>query len=153
MTITRMTITRTMILAVMTGDQMSEVNVSEEGISGVYAKKDIIYSSTMGLCIVSDITKLSADKNMTPVPYYVLKSYYDKTHVAYIPVEKHEVELRPVIDEETARAECEELKKAYKTDNGYIPDELRVGEIAYVMKLKPEELKILAGAKVPDEEE
>ncbi len=148
-----MTITRTMILAVMTGDQMSEVNVSEEGISGVYAKKDIIYSSTMGLCIVSDITKLSADKNMTPVPYYVLKSYYDKTHVAYIPVEKHEVELRPVIDEETARAECEELKKAYKSDNGYIPDEQRVGEIAYVMKLKPEELKILAGAKVPDEEE
>ena len=79
-----------MISEMMTGDQMSEVNVSEEGISGVYAKKDIIYSSTMGLCIVSDITKLSADKNLTPVPYYVLKSYYDKTHVAYIPVEKHE---------------------------------------------------------------
>ena len=142
-----------MISETMTGDQMSEVTVSEESISGVYAKKDIIYSSTMGLCIVSDITKLSADKNMTPVPYYVLKSYYDKTHVAYIPVEKHEVELRPLIDEEAAHAECEELKAAYKTDDGYIPDELRVGEIAYVMKLTPEELKILAGARVPDEEE
>ena len=151
MTIRMMTIR--MISEMMTGDQMSEVNVSEEGISGVYAKKDIIYSSTMGLCIVSDITKLSADKNMTPVPYYVLKSYYDKSHVAYIPVEKHEVELRPIIDEEAARAECEGLKEAYKTDDGYVPDELRVGEIAYVMKLKPEELKILAGAKVPDEEE
>ncbi len=124
-----------------------------EEIKSAYAKKDIIYSSTMGLCIVSDITKLSADKNMTPVPYYVLKSYYDKTHVAYIPVEKHEVELRPLIDEETALAECEELKEAYKTDDGYVPDELRVGEIAYVMKLTPEELKILAGAKIPDEEE
>lgn len=132
---------------------MSEVAVSEENLKSAYSKKDIIYSSTMGLCIVSDITKLSADKNMTPMPYYVLKSYYDKTHVAYIPVEKHEVELRPLIDEETALAECEELKEAYKTDDGYVPDELRVGEIAYVMKLTPEELKILAGAKIPDEEE
>ena len=146
-------ITRMMISGTMTGDTMSEVTATEEGISGVYAKKDIIYSSTMGLCIVSDITKLSADKNMTPVPYYVLKSYYDKTHVAYIPVENHEVELRPLLDEEAARAECEELKAAYKTDDGYIPDELRVGEIAYVMKLKPDELKILAGARIPDEDE
>ncbi len=107
----------------------------------------------MGVCVVSDITKLAADKNTVPVPYYVLKSYYDKTHVAYIPVEEHEVELRELIDTDAAQTEFEGMKSEYEADPEYIPDELRVGELAYIMKLSPEDLKIKAGAKVSDEEE
>ena len=129
-------------------------NTTDPGVSTpVYEKKEIIYSSTMGVCVVSDITKLAADKNTVPVPYYVLKSYYDKTHVAYIPVEEHEVELRELIDTDAAQTEFEELKTEYEADPEYIPDELRVGELAYIMKLSPEDLKIKAGAKISDEEE
>ena len=107
----------------------------------------------MGVCIVSDVTKLSADKNTPPIPYYVLKSYYDKTHVAYIPIENHEVELRPLMDETEAKAAFEDLKQAYSDDPDHIPDDLLVGELAYIMKLHPEELKIQAGAPKPDEED
>ena len=107
----------------------------------------------MGVCIVSDVTKLSADKNTPPIPYYVLKSYYDRTHVAYIPIENHEVELRTLMDEEKANKAFEDLKEAYKTDPEHIPDELMVGELAYIMKLKPEELKIQAGGPKPEDED
>ena len=131
---------------------MSENNTAEERANGVYSKKDIIFSSTMGLCIVSDVTKLSADKNTPPVPYYVLKSFYDKTHVAYIPVENHEVELRDVMDADAAGRAFDDLKKEYESDAGFVPDEHAVGEIAYVMKLTPEELKVQAGAKTEQEE-
>lgn len=129
-------------------------NITDLGVSApVYEKKDIIYSSTMGVCIVSDVTKLSADKNTPPIPYYVLKSYYDRTHVAYIPIENHEVELRTLMDEDTANKAFEDLKEAYKTDPEHIPDELMVGELAYIMKLKPEELKIQAGGPKPEDED
>ena len=129
-------------------------NITDLGESTpVYEKKEIIYSSTMGVCIVSDLTKLSADKNTPPIPYYVLKSYYDRTHVAYIPIENHEVELRPLMDEEAAESAFEDLKQAYEEDRDHVPDELMVGELAYIMKLNPEELKIKAGAPKPDEED
>ncbi|SCY43168.1 hypothetical protein SAMN02910292_01705 [Lachnospiraceae bacterium XBB2008] len=129
-------------------------NTADPGVSTpIYEKKEIIYSSTMGVCIVSDVTKLSADKNTPPIPYYVLKSYYDRTHVAYIPIENHEVELRTVMDEDAAGKAFEELKEAYAADPDHIPDELLVGELAYIMKLKPEELKIRAGAHVPGDDE
>lgn len=115
----------------------------------MYEKKDIIVSSTMGLCVVSDVTKLSADKK-TPIPYYVLKSYYDKNKVAYIPVENHEVELRDVMSEEEANKKLELLTVAYSENKDFTPDELEVGEVAFVLKLSIEELLEKAG-KVTEE--
>lgn len=125
--------------------------MSTEQINSQYVKKDIIYSSTMGLCVVSDVTRLSADKNTPPIPYYVLKSYYDKTHVAYIPVEGHEVVLREPITESQAKDEFSELKEAFSNDKDHIPDMNRVGELAYVYRKSIEELLKEAGA--PDNEE
>ncbi len=125
--------------------------MSVEQINSLYQKKDIIFSSTMGLCVVSDVTKLSADKNTPPIPYYVLKSYYDKSHVAYIPVEGHEVELREPITEAEALKEFEALKEAYTADKEYKPDMLKAGEVAYVYRKSIDELLKEAGA--PEEEE
>ncbi len=125
--------------------------MSVEQINSLYQKKDIIFSSTMGLCVVADVTKLSADKNTPPIPYYVLKSYYDKSHVAYIPVEGHEVELREPITEAEALKGFEALKEAYAADREYKPDMLKAGEIAYVYRKSVEELLKEAGA--PEEEE
>lgn len=67
----------------------------------MFQKKDYIYSETMGVCLVADVTNL-APKKGTAVSYYVLKSVYQKDKVAYIPVENHTVELRELITPEQA---------------------------------------------------
>ncbi len=68
----------------------------------MFQKKDYIYSESMGVCLVADVTNL-APKKGNAVSYYVLKSVYQKDKVAYIPVENHTVELRPLITPDKAR--------------------------------------------------
>lgn len=76
----------------------------------MFQKKDYIYSESMGVCLVADVTNL-APKKGNAVSYYVLKSVYQKDKVAYIPVENHTVELRPLITPDKAR----EISKQWKT--------------------------------------
>lgn len=113
-------------------------------ITPEFEKKDIIFSASIGLCVVSDVVKLSADKS-TPIPYYVLKSYYDKSKVAYIPVENHKVELRTLISEAEAVRRFEEIERSVTEDPDYVPDTLEVGELAYVYRITPEEFLKKAG--------
>ena len=40
----------------------------------MFQKKQIIYSETLGVCVVDNIVSLAASKREKPVPYYVLKS-------------------------------------------------------------------------------
>lgn len=68
----------------------------------MFQKKDYIYSESMGVCLVADVTNL-APKKGSAVSYYVLKSVYQKDKVAYIPVENHAVELRQLITPDEAR--------------------------------------------------
>lgn len=68
----------------------------------MFEKKDIIFSETLGVCQVAELPKLPA-KNGEPIPYYGLKSIYDKSKVSYIPVENHQVLLRELISYEKAR--------------------------------------------------
>lgn len=68
----------------------------------MFQKKDYIYSESMGVCLVADVTNL-APKKGNAVSYYVLKSVYQKDKVAYIPVENHTVELRQLITPDEAR--------------------------------------------------
>lgn len=66
----------------------------------MFQKKDIIFSGTLGVCRIEEITKL-VDKKGDTIMYYGLKSLKDgKT--AYIPVENHAVVLRELIDVQTA---------------------------------------------------
>lgn len=69
----------------------------------MFQKKDIIYSETLGVCIVDDIVKLSDNRKDT-YNYYLLRSLFDKTKKAYIPVENHSVKLRELISSEEAQA-------------------------------------------------
>lgn len=108
----------------------------------MFQKKDVIYSDTIGVCIVQDITKLTEARGQQ-ILYYVLRSVYQKTKVSYIPVEGHQVNLRELISEEEATKKLEELKE---TDALKAADEKLIGEIAWLLKVKPEEL-------VPVEEE
>lgn len=68
----------------------------------MFEKKDVIFSETLGVCQVAELTKLSA-KNGEQVMYYGLRSVEDSKKVSYIPVENHQVQLRPLISVEEAR--------------------------------------------------
>ena len=76
----------------------------------MFEKKDIIYSETIGVCRVDDITKLTQKKGDT-IAYYVLRSVENKEKVAYIPVDKHIVNLRNLIGYEEAKEMKEKLTK------------------------------------------
>lgn len=68
----------------------------------MFQKKQTIYSETQGVCIVDNIVQLPAGKGET-LPYYVLKSVFDASKVAYIPVDNHQVVLRELFTEDEAR--------------------------------------------------
>lgn len=127
----------------------------------MFQKKDYIYSETMGVCKVADVTNL-APKKGNAVAYYVLRSVYQKDKTAYIPVEHHTVELRELItpeeamklSEEWKQSEDEELKEQlesfadfemqYKMADTLNPDTrkllYRKGEVEFV--LRQEQMKI-----------
>lgn len=67
----------------------------------MFEKKDIIFSETLGVCQVAELTRLSA-KNGDQVLYYGLRSVFDKAKVSYIPVDHHQVQLRNLISYEEA---------------------------------------------------
>lgn len=91
----------------------------------MFRKKDIIYSSGIGVCVVADIVNLAVNKK-SPVQYYQLISIYDSKKISYIPVQEHEVELRYLISVEVA-----EKKQKMK---GLPQKELQ--ELEYVLKMQ-----------------
>lgn len=78
----------------------------------LFQKKDIIYSETIGVCIVDDIVKL-ADNKKDIYQYYLLRSAFDRKKKAYIPVENHTVQLRNLISlrEAVALQEAKDYEK------------------------------------------
>ncbi len=68
----------------------------------MFQKKEILYSETQGVCQVENIVQLQGGKG-EQVPYYVLRSLLDKEQVAYIPVENHQVQLKPIFTADEAR--------------------------------------------------
>lgn len=64
----------------------------------MFQKKQIIYSETLGVCVVDNIVSLAASKREKPVPYYVLKPVFEDK-VSYIPVEHHRVDILEAITE------------------------------------------------------
>lgn len=93
----------------------------------MFEKKEYIFSETMGVCKVADIVKLSPNNRLgEPIWYYQLKSAFDNSKAAYIPVENHQVSLRPLITKEEAEGiSAEEMEKL---------DEKRKAEIRFVLE-------------------
>lgn len=92
----------------------------------MFQKKEVIYSETIGVCIVDDIVKL-ADNKKESYNYYLLRSVYDRTKKAYIPVENHTVQLRKLITVDEARALREE--EDFEEKSAQVK-----GEAAYVIE-------------------
>ena len=59
----------------------------------MFQKKQVIYSESLGACVVDNIVPLSASRTEPAVLYYVLKCLFEDK-VSYIPVEHHQVRLR-----------------------------------------------------------
>lgn len=92
----------------------------------MFEKKEIIFSESLGVCKVAELTKLAA-RNGEQILYYGLRSLYDDKKVSYIPVEHHQVQLRSLLSYE----EAEELSKDMSDMN-----ELQKKEIEYVLTHK-----------------
>lgn len=92
----------------------------------MFQKKEVIYSETIGVCVVDDIVKL-ADSRKDTYNYYLLRSVFDRTKKAYIPVENHTVQLRNLITPQEALALQNESSYGEKSGQ-----EKR--EIAYVIE-------------------
>lgn len=82
----------------------------------MFEKKQIIYSETQGVCRVDNIVSLSAVKGEPGVPYYVLRSVFDREKVSYIPVDNHQVMLREIFSEEEAQALARDEEVLAKND-------------------------------------
>lgn len=93
----------------------------------MFQKKDIIFSETLGVCKVEDITRLSLTKG-DMVSYYILRSVSQKEKIAYIPVEHHEVVLRELLTVEEAREKKQEMET---TEKKYSEPELQ--ELGYLL--------------------
>lgn len=91
--------------ALMGARRDDSIAVKEEYMGGLvlFQKKEVIYSETLGVCIVEDIVKL-ADARKDTYNYYLLRAVSDKTKKAYIPVEHHTVQLRNLITLQEAQA-------------------------------------------------
>lgn len=73
----------------------------------MFQKKEYIYSETLGVCQVENITNLTAGRSQQ-IAYYVLRPIFAKEEVSYIPVENHEVHLRSLFSREEAQAILED---------------------------------------------
>lgn len=93
--------------------------------SDYFNKKDIIFSETLGVCRVDEVTNLS-QQNGDTIAYYGLRSIFDKSKVSYIPMKNHSVQLRPLI----TACEAQKIK-----ESSYEQESLLVQqEVDYVLK-------------------
>lgn len=92
----------------------------------MFQKKEVIYSETIGVCVVDDIVKL-ADSRKDTYSYYLLRSVYDRQKKAYIPVDHHAVRLRRLMTKEEA--------KKLRDEEGFDEKSEQVkGEVAYLLR-------------------
>lgn len=90
-----------------------------------FAKHQIIFCETFGVCEVSEITNL-APKKGEPILYYKLQSVFNVEKSAYIPVLEHKTLLRGLLTAKEA--------KSLKEGDGFATlSEAEQQEIEYIL--------------------
>ena len=96
----------------------------------MFQKKQVIYSESLGACVVDNIVPLSASRTEPAVLYYVLKCLFEDK-VSYKPVEHHQDRLREMFTAE----EAEKLKESEEAQkDGHL-----MAAIKYVLNTEQED--------------
>ena len=67
----------------------------------ILKKNEIVFSDTLGVCQVTEVSNLSTKKGDSLL-YYRLQSVYNKDKFSYIPAHGHQMKLRDVISADDA---------------------------------------------------
>ena len=90
-----------------------------------FAKYQIIFYESFGVCEVAEITNL-APKKSEPILYYKLQSVFNAERIAYIPVLEHKTLLRELLT-------AEEAKSLKEGDDFATLSEAEQQEIEYIL--------------------
>ncbi len=72
------------------------------GEERILKKNEIIFSDTLGVCQVTEVSNLTTKKGDNLL-YYRLQSIYNKDKFSYIPAHGHQMKLRDVISVDDAQ--------------------------------------------------
>ena len=68
----------------------------------ILKKNEIVFSDTLGVCQVTEVSNLSTKKGDSLL-YYRLQSVYNKDKFSYIPAHGHQMKLRDIISVDSAQ--------------------------------------------------
>ena len=69
----------------------------------ILKKNEIVFSDTLGVCQVAEVSNLTTKKGDSLL-YYRLQSVYNKDKFSYIPAQGHQMKLRDIISVDDAKA-------------------------------------------------
>ena len=95
----------------------------------ILKKNEIVFSDTLGVCQVTEVSNLSTKKGDS-ILYYRLQSVFNKDKFSYIPAHGHQMKLRDIISVDDAQ----DIKA--KEDIAKLPL-LEKQEIEYVLNESP----------------
>lgn len=68
----------------------------------ILKKNEIIFSDTLGVCQVTEVSNLTTKKGDSLL-YYRLQSVFNKDKFSYIPAQGHQMKLRDIISVDDAK--------------------------------------------------
>ena len=93
----------------------------------ILKKNEIVFSDTLGVCRVTEVSNLSTKKGDS-ILYYRLQSVFNKDKFSYIPAHGHQMKLRDIISvddaqEIKAKEDFEKLSLLEKQEIEYVLNE------------------------------
>lgn len=93
----------------------------------ILKKNEIVFSDTLGVCQVTEVSNLSTKKGDS-ILYYRLQSVFNKDKFSYIPAHGHQMKLRDIISVDDAqdikaKEDFEKLSLLEKQEIEYVLNE------------------------------
>jgi len=96
----------------------------------ILKKNEIVFSDTLGVCQVTEVSNLTTKKGDSLL-YYCLQSVFNKDKFSYIPAHGHQMKLRDIISIDSA-------KKIKSSEDFLKLSVIEQQEIEYVLSTKAE---------------
>ena len=95
----------------------------------ILKKNEIIFSDTLGVCQVAEVSNLTTKKGDSLL-YYRLQSVFNKDKFSYIPAHGHQMKLREIIS-------VDDAEKMQLNEDFLRLSAIRQQEIEYVLNASP----------------